>query len=98
MARFRVNEKADQDIDRLFEFGIDHFGLESARAYVLGLNDRFQEIAEHPRRYPTIDHIRHGFRRSVFGGHTIYFREHNGFIEIMRVLGREEPSSALDET
>jgi plasmid stabilization system protein ParE len=39
-----------------------------------------------------VDEIRPGYRRSAFGAHAIYYRVADAHIEIMRVLGREDPN------
>ena len=50
-------------------------------------------IAKTPLLYPSVDHIRKGYRRSVCGVHSIYYRIQEEHIEIMRVLGRENPAN-----
>lgn len=97
MERYSLNEKADDDLDRLFDYGIDHFGLAHARAYMLGLIERFEEIGKHPRQYRQVNEIREGYRRSVYRSHSIYYRIDSDTVEIMRILGREDPELQLDE-
>ncbi len=41
---YRINEKAAEDIDRLFEYGIDNFGLKAAQSYIEGMERRFVEL------------------------------------------------------
>ena len=41
MADYRLSEKATWDLDRLYEFGIEQFGLEQADRYYEGLMIRF---------------------------------------------------------
>lgn len=95
MASYKLNEKAADDLDRLFDYGIDHFGLRHAQAYVEGLKRRLDEIGAHPRRYRAVDEIREGYRRSVYRAHSIYYRIGDETVEIMRILGREDPEKQL---
>ena len=97
MEPYRLNEKADDDLDRLFESGIDEFGLDQATIYMKGLIERLEEIAEHPRQYREVKEIREGYRRSVYRVHSIYYRIDGDIVEIMRILGRENPETQLDE-
>jgi toxin ParE1/3/4 len=90
VAAYRLNAAAADDIERLYRFGIDTFGLEQADRYLDGLFERFDRIAEQPLLYQAVDHIRPGYRRSSFGGHAIYYRMMGDNPEIMRVLGREK--------
>ena len=39
-----------------------------------GIVNRFQKIADQPELYPAIDHIRQGYRRSVYKSRSIYYR------------------------
>ena len=42
-----------------------------------------------------MDHIRSGYRRSVYGVHSIYYRAEAAGILIVRVLGRQNPQTSL---
>ena len=64
-------------------------------AYYDALQSRFDEIAGNPLLYPVVDHIRKGYRRSVCGSHSIYYRVDNHAVEIMRLINREDVHKAL---
>lgn len=95
MGSYRLSRKAGQDLNRILDYGIDKFGLEQALAYYDLLQDRFDEIANDPFRYPAVDHIRKGYRRSVCGSHSIYYRVDNQVVEIMRLINRQDLRKAL---
>ena len=95
MARYRLSDKARSDLYRLYEFGVRTFGLQQADSYFDGIINRFQELADNPQLYPKVDHIRRGYRRSVFGVHSIYYIVLNDEILIVRILGRENPGKQL---
>ncbi len=91
MPEFRLSPAADADLDRLYDFGIDRFGLDQADRYYDGLEQRFAALAQFPLHYPAVDYVRQGYRRSVYGAHSIYYRILNGdCIEIMRIIGQED--------
>ncbi len=95
MARYRLTRAADEDFENIFVFGIDTFGFDQAIKYQNGIKQRFDELAEQPQLYATIDHIRKGYRRSVCGSHSIYYRIKPEYILIVRILGQEDPFKAL---
>jgi len=64
MASYRLSDKADEDLSRLYEYGILHYGQERADRYYNGLIERCEELAENPRLWQAVDHIRPGYRRS----------------------------------
>ncbi|MBL4583357.1 MAG: type II toxin-antitoxin system RelE/ParE family toxin [Pseudomonadales bacterium] len=51
---------------------------------------RFEELAEAPYQYQAVDHIREGYRRSVCGADSIYYRVNINTVEIMRILGKQD--------
>ncbi len=95
MANCRINEAAEEDIARLYLYGVRRFGLTQADVYYEGLINRIEAIGENPSLYPAVNDLRPGYRRSIYGAHAIYFRTADGVVEIMRVLGRENPGTAL---
>ena len=71
--RYQLSEKARTDLYRLYQYGVLTFSLHQADNYFDGIISRFQELADNPQLYPKVDHIRKGYRRSVFGVHSIYY-------------------------
>lgn len=97
MARYRLTHAADEDFERIFEFGIDQFGVEQALDYQTGMMTRFEQMAAQPELYQAVDHIRPGYRRSVYQAHAIYYKIDEGFVLIVRILGRENPETSLPD-
>jgi toxin ParE1/3/4 len=91
MASYRLSGRADEDVRRLYEYGIMQYGLERADRYYNGLIERLEELAEDPHLWQAVDHIRPGYRRSVYGRHSIYYRIDPHEIVIVRILGRQDP-------
>ena len=97
MASYKLSQAADEDFENIFDYGIDTFGLEQAVVYQTGMKMRFDEMAENPMLYNAVDHIKQGYRRSVFAAHSIYYTVENDGIKIIRILGRQGPNKALSE-
>ncbi|MBK6738010.1 MAG: type II toxin-antitoxin system RelE/ParE family toxin [Haliea sp.] len=95
MAGYELTYAADQDFENIFEFGLDTFGVDQAFKYQNGMMQRFAKLAEQPKLYPTVDHIRAGYRRSVYGSHSIYYRIESQGIVIVRILGQQDLTSAF---
>jgi plasmid stabilization system protein ParE len=53
--RYRLSEAADADLESLYEWGIDRFGVNSADRYFDGLIARLGEIADTPQLWPEVD-------------------------------------------
>jgi toxin ParE1/3/4 len=95
--RYRLSEAADADLERLYEWGIDRHGERAADQYYDGLVERFARIADSPQLWQAVDHVRAGYRRSVYGAHSIYYRIEDNGVLIVRILGRENLQTSLPE-
>lgn len=95
MPEYVLSQEAGEDFERLFEFGIDNFGVTKASSYSNGLKDRFNEIAHNPYHWQSVEYIRTKYRRSVYRNHSIYYIvESEKNIRIMRILGKEDIQSS----
>lgn len=95
MHEYRLSELAAQDLFDIALYGMEHFGLEASFNYRDMLKERLERVAEHPERYPLVEHIRRGYRRTVCGVHSIYYRIEADEVVIIRILGRQDPGRAL---
>lgn len=57
MASYRQSDEELADFDHLYEQDILTFGLRQTYEYFDELLVRFQNIADQPEHYPTINHI-----------------------------------------
>ncbi len=96
MPRYRISKHAKEDLIAIALYGDEHYGIQASDAYRDKLIQRFEVLAEKPLRYPSVDHIREGYRRSVCGVNSIYFRVDGDDIEIMRILGHQNLNAAFD--
>ncbi len=91
MSSYRLSEAAKQDLIEIALYGDEYHGITQSDRYRDQLMQRFSQLAERPLLYAAVDHIRPGYRRSVFGSHSIYYRIIGNTVEIMRILGRQNP-------
>ena len=90
MANYRINEDAKADLQRIYRRGVLEFGEAQADGYFDALFDHFEEIADLPLQYQVVDDIREGYRRSVCGLDSIYYRIVDNKVEIVRMLGQQD--------
>ena len=90
MAKYRISEDAKADLRRIYRSGIREYGEALADQYYDAFFDRFQELAEQPYLYQAVDEIREGYRRSVCGVDSIYYRVDADTVEIMAILGQQD--------
>lgn len=95
MASYELTQAAAEDFENIFDFGIDAFGLVQATEYQRGMQKRFEALGDNPVLYAAVDHLRAGYRRSVYKSHSIYYRIEAGEVLIVRILGQQNLSKAL---
>ena len=95
MAEYKLKDAAKADLKRIYQRGYERYGEIQADEYYYAFFLRFEAIAENPYLYPAVDHIKSGYRRSVCGADSVYYRVVDGIPEIMRILGSQDTGSEL---
>jgi len=95
MGKYRLSKAAEEDLIGIALFGDEHFGVAQSNRYREQLKQRFSALAEQPFLYPAVDHIRKGYRRSVCGVHSIFYRIDGKAVAIMRILKNQDPEKQL---
>jgi len=90
MANYRLSEDAKADLNRIYQRGVREFGEALADKYYDAFFDRFEQLAKQPQLYQAVDDIREGYRRSVCGVDSIYYRIVDDTVEIMCILGQQD--------
>ena len=90
MANYRISEDAKADLRRIYRRGVREYGEAQADQYYDAFFDRFEELAEQPYLYQAVDDIREGYRRSVCGADSIYYRIDGDTVNVMAILGQQE--------
>ncbi len=96
MGGYRLSQNVKLDLQRIYMQGLRLYGEVQADKYFNDFFDRFEQLAEQPLLYPTVDEIRPGYRRSVCGVDSIYYRIASGNrVEIMAIIGQQDTSDWL---
>ena len=95
MGNYRLTEDVKLDLKRIYMRGLRVHGEVQADAYYNAFFDRFEQLAEQPLLYPAVDNIRPGYRRSVCGADSIYFRVIGNTVEIMAIIGQQDTGERL---
>lgn len=86
MAAYSLSGKAVSDLDGIYEFTILNFGLEQARAYLLGLHERFQILADNPGVGRSAAQLAPDLKRHEHQSHSIFYIPKQTGVLIVRVL------------
>ena len=90
MVKFKLSNAAKEDLIRIHHYGVRKFGIRQADKYFNTFFDYFDIIKEMPYSFESIDFIKSGYRRCVYGSDNIYYRINDSIVEIMAIVGRQD--------
>ena len=86
MARYTLSRQAAADIEHIARESAKQWGLARAEDYILGLHQSFERLADLRGIGRDAGHIRAGYRQMETARHSIFYREMEFDIFIVRVL------------
>lgn len=89
MPKYKLSEAAEADLIRIYHWGFQRYGQAQADQYFAAFFDHFEQLASQPLSYPVTE-IREGYRRSVCGSDSVYYRIRNGTVEILAIIGAQD--------
>lgn len=90
MYNYDLSEQAKKDLLRIYEYGIDQFGLDQADKYFEMMHDCFSKIAKNPYLFPAVSNIKSNYHKCVCGVDAIYYRIVENGIVIITIIGRQD--------
>lgn len=81
-----VHEKADRDLEEIFEYSVKQFGLTQAEQYIYDIEQTFKDLALNPRMGRPANFILKHYSQYPVGSHIIFFATSNVGVEIFRIL------------
>ena len=90
MADYQLTDRANAELDQIYEYSILNFGLKKAREYFGGFHDCFAILAENPRMGRDYSHVKTGIRRHEYESHSIYYSITDTGILIVQVLHKNQ--------
>ena len=85
-AEYRLAPEAERDLEAIWLYTLEEWGLEQANRYTDELTDTFARLAVGPKLGTACDHIRTGYRRRSVGRHVVYYRITDYGIAVIRIL------------
>ncbi len=86
MPKFALRPKARADLDGIWAYTVEAWGLDQARTYLRTLNRAFKTVAKKPELGRLFDEVYEGLRVYPSGKHLIFYFATNNDIDIVRVL------------
>jgi toxin ParE1/3/4 len=86
MAEYRLSQRAQRDLDGVFDYTVAQWGLSQALRYTDLIESTCAALAEAPQQAQSCAFIRPGYRRRSVEHHVIYFPQTRYGIAIVRIL------------
>ncbi|WP_010179341.1 type II toxin-antitoxin system RelE/ParE family toxin [Aquimarina agarilytica] len=88
MGVYKLSGKAEIDLAKMYEYGIETFGLKQAKAYLLGMHTLFQVLADNTTLGRDASEFILSLKRFSYKSHTIFYLVTDIDILIVRVLNQ----------
>lgn len=95
MGTYRLTDAAEDDLVGIHQYGARQWGIEQADRFFWQLYEHFETLAESPYLYTAVDYIREGYRRSVCGAHSVYYRVDGDVVVITAILRAQDVDRRL---
>lgn len=89
MAKYRLSNKAVNDLQEIARYSRAKFGEVQAKQYLESINQQVDLLAEKPELAQLTPHLGHGYRRCLFRKHAIYFKPAAYGIYVVRILHQQ---------
>jgi len=83
---YQLTRIADNDLTEIWHDTCEQWGARQADKYLIELETCFTELSRHPELGRSRPEIRQGYRSIPKNKHLIFYRQHHGRIEIIRIL------------
>ena len=96
LAALIISDDAARDLDAIFDYGSEHWGVDRAAAYLESFDAQFRLLCEFPQLGTLRTDVAGDVRSLTCGSHVIYFSSTAEMVTIARVLhGRMLPKRHL---
>ena len=82
---YRIHQSVYDELEEIWRYSLEHWGIEQADDYVRSLIARFQWLADNPRAGKPRDDIKSGYRCYPQGAHIIFYRIVDSTVDILGV-------------
>ena len=86
MSRYLLSPAAQVDLEQIWDFTHDRWGVDQAEEYLRELQRAIERAAANPLIGRACDEIRPGYRKLAAGSHVLFYRLTAEGIVVVRVL------------
>ncbi len=87
---FELSLEADRDLEHIFEYTLESFGIDQAVNYIISFDDLFEKLLEDPLLGRDRPEVRPGLRSIIKEYHIVFYRVLKDRIRIVRILSAKQ--------
>jgi toxin ParE1/3/4 len=84
--RFVLSPRAETDLDEIWDYTADRWGLDQAVTYTRDIWQRIQAVAARPAMGQECSNIRTGYYKISCGSHVLFYRLTPEGVDVVRIL------------
>ncbi|WP_422136490.1 type II toxin-antitoxin system RelE/ParE family toxin [Endozoicomonas sp. ALD040] len=73
-SKYKIRKKALMDLEKIWLYTFNHWGVEQADDYVRLITDKFEWLAENPKAGQPRHEIKSGYLSALAGSHLIFYK------------------------
>lgn len=86
MGVYSLSKKCEIDLESIYEYGIENFGLQKARGYLVGLHELFKLLADNASMGRDASELNPSLKRFFYKSHVIFYIQTATGIYVIRTL------------
>lgn len=83
---YKLSQIAEEDVSAIYDYTLSEHGKEQAINYLTGLEQSLTKLVEYPQSGHKRSELREGLRSTIYQHHIIFYRLHEDYIRIVRIL------------
>jgi toxin ParE1/3/4 len=95
MIAIRFRPLARSDLDEIWDFTADRWGIEQADIYLARIRLMVERLADLAPLSSEVHHLYPGLRKAREGSHLIYFLADDHQLEVVRILHERQDTESL---
>ena len=94
MANYKTTPEAEEDLRRMWFYGLENWGEPAANEYIATFHTHFEHLVTYPEAYPVYD-ASLGYRRSVHRGKNVFYRIAGEDLIIVAITEKQDTDKHL---
>lgn len=83
---YQLSTAADYDLEEIFDYTLEEFGLDQAIKYVSEFEPAFEQLVKNPEMGRNRNEIMPGLRSYPKASHVVFYRTLHDHLRIVRIL------------